>query len=282
MEMDPSTSPNIACPKCQKYQPNKEQCSQCGLMFAKYKQAQQAADAERVNGSKKKSGFSVMALVAALVVGVVGAFIWKVVAVQSGYEFGLIAWVLGGAVGFAATLSGGKGPAVGVACALITVLSIFAGKHMTVSHYYSEGFAAVIADEFDQLIIQEMYDESMVDAEAFASVGRNDAAIKTFMADYGYSEEVSAEAISDEELEYFQYEVQPFLEDTEMIVAYYEDLQGQFDEFGADAPVMAAAMEEQSMFSLVIESLGLLDLVFIVLGFSTAYRVGSEGQFKPA
>jgi len=282
MEMDPNTSANVACPKCQKYQPKSEQCSKCGLMFAKYQQAQESARAERGTPGEKESGFSVVALIAAVIVGVVGAFIWKIVAVQVGYEFGLIAWVIGGAIGFAATLVGGKGPVVGATCALITVLSIFGGKHMTVSHFYSEEYAAVIADEFDQLIIQEMYDESMVDAEAFASIDKSDAAIKSFMADYGYSEEVSAEAISDEELEYFQYEVQPFLEDTEMIVAYYEDLQGQFDEFGADAPVMAAAMEEQSTFSIVVESLGILDLVFIVLGFSTAYRVGSEGQFKPA
>lgn len=283
MEMDPNTGANVACPKCQKYQPKSEQCNKCGLMFAKYQQAQEVARAERATPIEKEAGFSVMALIAAVIAGVAGAFIWKLISVQVGYEFGLIAWVIGGAIGFAATLVGGKGPVVGATCALITVLSIFAGKHMTVSHFYSEEFASVIADEFDQLIIQEMYDESMVDAEAFASIDKNDAAIKTFMADYGYSEEVSAEAISDEELEYFQYEVQPYLEDTEMIVAYYEDLQGQFDDFGADAaPVMAAAMEEQSTFSIVIESLGLLDFVFIVLGFSTAYRVGSEGQFKPA
>ncbi len=280
--MESNSSTDIHCPKCHKLQSNRKECVKCGVLFDKVQQARRTAHTERTQREAKQNGFSFVALIAALIVGVVGAFLWKLIAVQSGYEFGLIAWVVGGAIGFAATVSGGRGPAIGVACAVITVVSIFAGKHMTVSHFYSEDFAAAIAADYDQMIIQEMYDESMVDAEIFSSIDKNDTAIKEFMADYGYSEAVSAESISDEELEYFQFEVQPFLEDTEMIVAYYDEIQGQFDTMQADVPMMAAALEEQSKFTVLIESLGILDLVFIVLGFSTAYRVGSEGHFKPA
>ena len=248
-------------------------------MFAKYREAQYA---ERSVRESKQSGFSALAVLAAIVVGVAGAFVWKLIAVQFGYEFGFIAWIVGGTIGFAATVFGARGRTVGVACAVITVLSIFAGKHMAVSHFYTENYASAIASDYDQLIIQEMYDESMVDAEAFSSIDKNDEAIKVFMADYGYSEEVSADLIADEELEIFQSEVQPFLENSELIVAYYEEIQGHFGEVPAGEPVMAAAMEEQSKFSAVMEGLGFLDLLFIVLGFSTAYRVASEGQFKPA
>ncbi len=280
--MESNSNTDIGCPKCGKLQSKRKECIKCGVMFEKVNQAQRAANTERIERESNKSGFSVVALIAALVVGVAGAFIWKQIAVQSGYEFGLIAWIVGGAIGFAATVSGGKGPAIGVACAVITVVSIFTGKHMIISHFYSEDFASAIAADYDEMIIQEMFDESMVDAEAFATIDKNDTAIKEFMADYGYSEEVSAANISDEELESFQFEVQPFLEDTDMIVAYYGEIQGQFDADQADAPVMAAALEEQSKLTLLFESLGILDLVFIVLGFSTAYRVGSEGHFKPA
>lgn len=47
------------------------------------------------------------------------------------YELDLIAWLIGGAVGFSAAMSGVKGQAAGVVCGVLVLLSILGGinKH---------------------------------------------------------------------------------------------------------------------------------------------------------
>jgi len=65
--------------------------------------------------------------------GLVGALIWAGVSYFAGYEIGWIAWGVGGLVGLGCVWAGkGSGNLLGTAAVVIAVLSIIAGKYVTV------------------------------------------------------------------------------------------------------------------------------------------------------
>lgn len=89
---------------------------------------------------------------------IAGAAVWALLVYFTNYEFGFVAWALGGAVGFGMMLaSGGKGGVwMGIAAAVVAILGILAGKLMV---------AHVIASEHVTKSI-----ESIGEVEAVASL----------------------------------------------------------------------------------------------------------------
>lgn len=78
---------------------------------------------------------TIRVFVAAVLAGVVGAVVWAAVVYFSGYELGLIAWAIGGLVGFAALSATGRSgtTTTGVIAAAVAALSVVGGKWMVAS-----------------------------------------------------------------------------------------------------------------------------------------------------
>lgn len=95
-----------------------------------------------------------MSIVAGVVAGLVGAAVWGAVAYFLDMELGLLAWGIGGLVGFAvgATAQEDAGPSTGILAVVLSVLSIMGGKYAMVLALQSE-YDITFADTFGVLDI---------------------------------------------------------------------------------------------------------------------------------
>ena len=144
-QVEPLGDHEMICPKCELRQGKAEECSGCGVFVDKvYKIQGQEAEARAV-GSEAPVASTMVAvaeeepaeagavhsdqpvtmkwLIAPIAVAVLGALLWYFIAVTFGYEYGLIAWLIGGAIGFAAVSSGASGDATGVICGVLVMVS---------------------------------------------------------------------------------------------------------------------------------------------------------------
>jgi len=209
-------------------------------------------------------------MIAPLVVAVLGALLWYVVAVRLDYEFGAIAWLIGAAVGVAALLSGARGSAIGVACALFVVASICGGKYLAVASQQSE-LAELLSNstEYDGIVLQEFYQEELIDAGEFAELPGDDASLRRFLAARDYSESLDAAQVTDEEVEQFLEYSAPRLRDIALNRPSFEE----WREYN-----LSDTIKELSTFDLMIDSLGWIDMLFFLFGVATAYRLASQGK----
>ena len=205
-------------------------------------------------------------LIGACVAGVVGALVWGAIAHFTGYEIGYIAWGIGLAVGYAALKFGdGEGSAsTGVTCAIIAAASILAGKYAA----YSLG-ASGAADEF----LRGAYTEHRRDAAAFAKIDkRDDAAVKRFMVEREWTDEKTATKVTDAELAEFRETEVPYLLQLEQgmeFEAWKDSERAQFM-----SSMLSAAVASKAPFE---STFGVVDIIFMVLGIATAFKVGSSG-----
>lgn len=120
---------------------------------------------------------------------VLGAFLWYGIAISLDYEFGLIAWLIGGAVGYAATLGGVRGEAAGAVCALLVVAAILGGKYMTMSSFQTDLAETLAgATEYEGVELMEIYQEELKDARDFADLPGDEASLRQFMVSHLYRE----------------------------------------------------------------------------------------------
>lgn len=208
---------------------------------------------------------NILALSGATVGAVIGAAIWAGISYFTGYEVGYVAWGVGGLVGFGAHLGGGRGAATGALCAVLALLSIFAGKYYSVSFYLKAEVRAFA----DEMLTEEAYQEMKKDAAAFLQIASEEE-YPAFMVAYGYTEAESAEDIETEELEYFKTEtVEELRQFDSKYPAYsvWKALQQR---------EMNREVQKQSVLTeAVIDNLGLIDILFAFLGIATAFKVGA-------
>jgi len=275
------SSSEFSCPKCKTKQEQTSTCSSCGVIIEKYLAAQNAKNqkvagsespqiAQSINRSSSRNedesdfendndGFSLQAMGIALAVALVGAFAWKFFAVQFDREFGILAWAIGGAIGAAAAFAGSRGVIQGTICALLCVFAITGGKYMTAGYYTDQMLEAggeEVADVFEE------FQSAVTELEA---IGDDKKAIKQYMLDYEYTEAEFTHAISDEEYEWFMQEVKPFLSEMAAASASGED--------GA----MRNALGTFSTIAVFISLWGLMDILFLLVGAASAFRLASEG-----
>ena len=189
---------------------------------------------------------SIASIALPLVAAVVGAFVWKLIAVAFGYELGLVAWGIGGAVGVAAAMAGGRGTGIGIVCALLALMAIFGGKYMTMASYQSD-MVELFSGEGGVEGLQAVYDEVDDDAKA-------------------------ALFVTDSELSDFREYTQPWLED------HIDAASGESGWDDSELLELEQSVADVSTTSLVVESLGPLDLLFLFLGLSTAFQLGRAGR----
>ena len=277
-----NVSSGFSCPKCQLEQTRTKQCEGCGIFFDKLEprqgaqsrdSAQERVDLRAENGSDDEAdAFPMAALAAAAGAALGGALLWKFIAMQFDLELGLIAWGIGGAIGFAAAALGGRGNAMGACCAMLVVLSIFGGKYLYISSYMDMALG-VIEDSSGQDWVDAVYSEIDAEREAFAAIPKDDNSIRQFMIDYDYTEATKVALVPPDDLDYFNEEFRPWLE-----MESEDEAAG--DAYGAyeAPPEFGAAFDDFSVTSLVIESLGPLDLLFLFFGISTAFRLAQQGS----
>ncbi len=275
------------CPKCGVEQTKKVACLGCGIIFDKFlagqseavvndsmtsqnhslqNSAHQMEEAASVQASSVSDGnsFNTTALLASITAAVIGAFLWKFIAVVFDYELGLIAWGIGGAIGFAAAMFGSRGSSAGMICGLLALLSILGGKYMAYETFQSE-WVGSLSSQSEEL--REVYDEEQIIAEFYTTQVNSQQSKKQFMVDYGYTDAIDPENISDNELNDFNSYSAPRLEKLFINSINYETwLENGFQE----------SLESFSTIELITENFGLLDALFLFFGIGTAFRLASK------
>lgn len=271
----------IICPKCQLQQPKAAECIGCGVIMHKVTsdipparaaepmpqaQPRRAEPKETATATATKDSSPLVMYLAPVIVAVLGALLWKFIAVTFNYELGLIAWLIGGAIGFSAAVAGAKGQGAAVACALLALLAIFGGKYMAASTFISEVAAAVTAsNELEGMDLKVVYDELQADAARYSETVTDERSLREFMVERGYSDAADPSSVSDEEIQWFKEYEQPRLE--EML-----DNPQAYEEWKNNS--LAPDLQNISAFDVIMESLGVIDLLFLFLGVGTAYRLG--------
>ncbi|MCP4769014.1 MAG: hypothetical protein GY875_22480 [Gammaproteobacteria bacterium] len=290
--VEPLAPDEMICPKCELRQTKAEECSGCGVFVDKvHKIQEQEAEAEAEGSATPAASTTVAAaeaegnptgasvvpgdqpvtmkwLIAPMAVAVLGALLWYFIAVTFEYEFGWIAWLIGGAIGYAALATGARGIATGVVCGMLVIVSICGGKYMTVASYQAE-LAEMMSTplEFEGIDMQAFYRQEINDARVFATLGDDDASLRYFMVEYEYSEFSKIPLITDDELEMFREYTAPRLKDIHLN-------RPSFDEW---RQYSLGTIEDLSTFDLMVDSLGLIDFVFFFFGIGTAFRLASHG-----
>jgi len=254
----------FTCPKCQREQQKAIECIGCGIIFEKYNIYD---DVEPVN-AEVTSRRPLIAFIAPAVAAIVCAVICKVLALSSGFQFGLLAWAIGGAVGATAVIAGGRGNVTGGFCAVLALLAIFGGKYMIMSDQHRD-FTAILTSDESTKHMSQIYEQTNQEAREFATIDKSDSSVKQFMIDHDYTEADALLFVTDSELKTFRDEIQPWLESDNPLGMYADS------EFGE--PNLAAAVSEVSPMSMLVKSVGLIDLLFIFFGLGTTFQLGRAG-----
>ena len=114
-----------------------------------------------------------------------------------------------------------------------------------------------------------MYDEALSDAKQFKATVSDDKSLRTFMADFGYSEFYQGSSVTDEEIINFKEYNQPSLEQIAI-------LQPGFEQWKKET--LIANINNYSTYDLMAESIGLLDLLFLFFGIGTAFKLVSSEE----
>lgn len=271
------------CPKCHLKQAKTDQCTGCGVYTHKVMASENTNSVNAVAPIQETSiqstehesaeeqtsvgdSLNSKSILAAASAAIVGALLWKFIAVAFDYELGIIAWLIGGAVGFAAAMFGSRGQAAGVVCGVFTVIAIMGGKYMAMESFQAE-FSNTFMEEFNNEEFKYIYEEELSASKFYVEQVSDDVSIRQFMVDYGYSEYSEVNEVSQEELSDFKETVVPHFEKN----VYNKPTFEQWLEDGFKSEI-----ENLSTWDLMEESLGLIDIVFLLLGVATAFKLGSR------
>lgn len=214
-----------------------------------------------------------LAILFALGGAAIGAVIWGMLAAYAGVESGWVAWGIGALVGVGAFLGKGKGQAMGIACAIIALGSIFFGKLMAVNIVFQE----MIPDVVEMTTDNDAYEDMKKDAVAYKALGEPGSVGVSqqvqFMLDHDYANEKSASDVSSEAVEDFRTNDVPDLENLS------SSEPRPFDEWHKRrVQIMTDRMNNMPLSDIVFKSLGFFDLIFGLFGIATAYRIGSQAE----
>lgn len=268
---------SMRCPKCGLEQDRSEKCAGCGAYIHKVLQHEAASECtarpvmlEKVVQEDTGSGSGpshIKMFIIPAVVAIFGAILWEFVALTLEYEFGFVAWIIGGAVGYSAAMSGVRRQAGGMICGVLVFLAIIGGKYMAMAAF-QENISAEITDGVQNrgLELQEIYAEELYDAKQFYLTVTDEDSLRDFMVNYGYSEFDNKASVTNEEIDIFNRYQKPLLEKMAYVKPGFEEWKNEY---------LSSRIDDISTLDLVMQSLELIDLLFIFLGVGTAYKLGS-------
>lgn len=269
-DTDASASDRLDCPKCNAPQPVvNEQCQACGALL----RSAPPGLAERPDGTSRHNaepqvdivhadehGLMSKSLLAGAGAALLGALVWGFVANTFGYEYGFIAWGIGGLIGFTMVSTGSSGLPAGIAAALFALLAIFGGKYMAYSGFEAE-LAEIVSQSQEEL--QKLYIDEMVAVVGYKHVS-DETSLREFMARHEYTEFENANAVSADEISSFRREIVPRLE-------RYGTAQPSFEQWYQET--FEQEFANISTFQLIKANFGFLDVIFLLLGLGTAFRL---------
>ncbi|MET0026894.1 MAG: hypothetical protein ABW101_04605 [Candidatus Thiodiazotropha sp.] len=269
-------SSSLNCPNCEgEVASMTEPCPHCGVYPHKILSRSQPTsprstladptgmdDADDTDESH--DGLTAKGVLLGAVAALVGAMLWKGIAIAIDYELGMIAWAIGGGIGFVVAFSGSRGQSAAVYCAVMALVAIIGGKYL----FYADlqgNLGALLANSTEEFHL--LYSEELVDAKALESVS-GEAETREFMVQYGYSDAIDGESVTREELDQFQNETMPRL-------MSFADQPPSYEEWYQ--MTIEANLSAISPSDLLKESFDFIDAIFLFLGISTAARVGYGG-----
>lgn len=197
-------------------------------------------------------------LVGGIVGGALGAAVWSAITYFTHYELGIVAWLVGVAVGFGVAMgTGGKGrPALGVLAALLAFASIFGGKLAT-AHFAAQDFIHDGGKDWDETDAFQCY----VDKVALEYEG-NGTDLSAPQDDEAYPPEVMKEAEA-------RWAGMSASERESFMVSWVAERRQEMVEHAGVVTLIA-----------FVGSMSPYDLLWTVLSVGTAYRLGARDARK--
>jgi hypothetical protein len=133
----------FTCPKCGLRQQVAAQCSGCGVYRHKVEKPSSVEKLVSKASPEQRDDVEpadpkMIAVAAAFGVALLSAYLWKLVAVITEYELGIVAWGIGGAIGISAIALGSVGIRTGVLCGALALCAIIGGKYLIADVYVAE------------------------------------------------------------------------------------------------------------------------------------------------
>lgn len=224
---------------------------------------------------------AVPALAGALGAAVFGAMLWAAVMVATGYEIGFLAWGIGGMVGSASYALGGRGGNMGMIAAVLAVVGILGGRLLG----FHLALDSLMLGDSDEMVAEMLnmanYEDDQYTAALYAKVSNRDE-LREFMSETWVSEALTPGAVTQEMIEEFY---------ASGLAEYLEKIHLErptFDEWKEMAgPVYTTLFTgllgelDVTAWGLFKESFGPLDLLFLLLGVSTAFGIARRTDYQP-
>lgn len=207
-------------------------------------------------------GLPPVSLAAGLGVAIGGALLWSLIASSFGYELGIVAWGIGAAIGLAVALTGGSGQKAGVVSAGLALVAILGGKFLFYDSIKDDLLGLLDGEVAAEL--QAVFEQEKRIATQYEAVQYDPDGVRQFLVDQGYSEAFVAEDVSDEEVAWFNENIQPQLS----TLQYAPDFETWYRD------TMAMELADVSTLDMLLEDFGLLSVIFLLLGISSAFRLG--------
>jgi len=247
-------------------------CAACGHNL-KSARGRAGVAGDAVTAVAKVAGTFVLGCVLSAVGGIIGAIVWYLIAIYTGYEVGYVAWAIGLATGFGMAVGyRTSGALPGIIAAAIALGSIFVAKIFI--------FAAVIygvttGDTTDRTM-QEAYVANHMAAADLSDRGIDPAEATDEDWDEAYTRSNAYERVENMSDSALEQEVERYqAQDEAEGVAAADEFSGEdtdegFADDGGEAAGGALAVFFMMMF-------GLFDIIFVILAMGSAYKIGSSG-----
>ncbi|MCP8899430.1 hypothetical protein [Gilvimarinus xylanilyticus] len=217
------------------------------------------------DSTEEISPSTVKILLAAGTAALLGALLWKFVAITFELELGLLAWAIGGMIGAAAVYFGAEGDNAGYLCGALALVAILGGKYWVASSF-TETYLA----EMNNHITQEEFDD-------FISVARDqiaplqaalasDRALREHIIDNNYVVGVSPSEIPEATVAEFRTQLQEDLNEAREVGSA-----NTIEEFSEQYGHIATS-------EIFKASFGWLDFLFLGLGVYTAFNMARSGS----
>lgn len=203
-----------------------------------------------------------VALPLALAAGgaLIGALLWAGIAYATGMEIGYVAWILGGLVGGGCVLGGGRGPALAAVAAVLAFGGMVGGRVYGTSLLVDEQIESVGAMFNRQSFEQMKVMAAEVASDDFMASPAGEAALGEYGEDY-----------DDEDMAEFRAAQQQML-------AMFDDPNFTFERWRDE--MVTGLREQVSLWDILGETIGLIDILFVLLGLSTAYGMVARASAK--
>ena len=210
------------------------------------------------------------ALMGGAIAAAIGAIAWGLVGWLTGMELGILAWGIGGLVGLGVMRAGTPSASTAIAAGVLALVAIMGGKILAIQ-FALPGFARDFAEEqVASELSPSLYQEMKADAAAWAD---HEGSVEEFMIERGYTEAEEMLEVGSEEVADFQQYSVPQLEALAGSNAptYEKWREQRLDE------VTDSILEGISLATVLPYTFSLFDILWIILGVSTAWRMGMGG-----